>query len=1389
MAKASAARHHAEWLSLVEVSGPFLSMPVLLRVFRQGLEAHDPEILKSLRIAYGEWEASQNDDSCDDSIHQAWVRFVLKTTLGLVDEVLQDTPDIPQSLRVPVPVPEQDEILAPDLIVKNPLSHTNAGRTRMLVQVYGARQELTKPVSGKRWKASPATRMTELIRQAPDVRLGLVTNGEQWMLVDAPKDGTTGYASWYAHLWLEEERVYLQSFRSLLGVEQFFNVSDADTLEAMLAESVKDQQDVTDQLGYQVRRAVELLVECLDRADRAEKGQLLAGVPEAELYEAALTVMMRLVFLFSAEERELLLLGDPLFDDHYAVSTLREQLRETADQYGEEILERRYDAYYRLLSTFRAVFAGIEHDRMTLPAYGGRLFDPDRFPFLEGRKKGTFWKTTSAAPLPVNNRTVLHLLEALQMLQIRVAGGGPAEARRLSFRALDIEQIGHVYEGLLDHTAVRATEPVLSLAGSKDKEPEIALSELEKLEAQGRDGLIAFLTKATGRSVKALQKAMTSGIDESEVDRFQAACGSKELSNRVRPFAMLVRRDSFGYPVVIREGSVYVTAGTDRRTSGTHYTPRSLTEPIVQHTLEPLIYAGPADGKPRKQWKLLSAAEILALNICDMACGSGAFLVQACRYLAERLVEAWEGVEKEHPNDPGVTPEGKKATGDPGETLIPKDPEERSAYAQRLVAQRCLYGVDKNPLAVEMAKLSLWLLTLAKEKPFTFLDHAIRCGDSLIGVHDLEQLRRLSFDTSSPAKWTLPVNMSEIVDEANHLRLKIESAPSAHIEDIEAQMVLLGEVEEKMLRLKCVADILTGCELKEGSAAEKTALRRQAAVSIDDLMKDGDIVALRTAAADALGDRRTFHWSLEFPEVMVERGGFDAFVCNPPFMGGKKITGNMGADYRDHLIDGLADGKRGNADLCAYFFLRAAELLRNGGMFGMLATNTIAQGDTREVGLEQLTENGFTIPRAVQSRKWPGQANLEVSHVWISKGEWRGEHILDDKLAAGITPFLTVPGAVIGKPYRLKSNENKSFIGSYVLGMGFVLQPEEAQSLIEKNSRNKDVLFPYLNGEDLNSRPEQSPSRWVINFFDWPLNRSAEGTWKTAGDQAKKEWLREGKVPDDYPGPVAADYPDCISIVEEKVKPERTRKKDNEEFALRKPLPQKWWIYADKRPKLYSTIAGMERVLVAAQTSKFLCVAFQPKGIVCSHTTVVFPIHSTSGFALLNSTLHYDWVRRYCASLENRLRYLPSDCFETFPFPAEIGVLGQVGETYREHRCSIMLSREEGLTKTYNRFHDPGETSDDISRLRELDIEMDNAVTAAYGWNDLDLGHDFHETKRGIRFTISEEARQEVLGRLLELNHKRYAEEVEMGLHEKGKKGYKKRRKGDRTRSLFVEEL
>ena len=1355
----SIARHHAEWLSLIEISGPFLSMPVLARHLPPGPGCRTIPgggARRTLRMAYDEWADNQSGARPDPAIHTRMAALCAEQACWRCRErcwqrALLCLPGLSAHIA------DENETLRPDIANFSP----DERKPRLLIKLYLMGQDLEKAVAGQRWPASPATRMMEMLR-GTGVRLGLVTNGERWMLVDAPPNETTGFASWYAALWLEEP-ITLRAFRSLLRVQRFFGVPDNETLEAMLAASANNQQEVTNQLGYQVRQAVEVLVQSLDRMDKDRNRTLLGNLGESELYEAALTVMMRLVFLMSAEERDMLLLGEPLYDQNYAISTLQATLREQADQQGEEVLERRHDAWSRLLAVFRVVYGGVEHQDLRLPAYGGHLFDPDRYPFLEGRVAGTSWRTHAAEPLSINNRTVLHLLEALQFLQVKVQGGGPAERRRLSFRALDVEQIGHVYEGLLDHTAKRAPEPFLGLFGSREHETEVELAQLEALLVKGETALLDFVVEKTGRTRNAIKNVLANSPMPKRFSRdsLLAACDNDQpLFERVLPFAGLLRTDTFGNPVVITASSVYVTQGSDRRSTGTHYTPRSLTEPIVQHTLDPLVYIGPAEGKPQEEWQLRAAAEILNLKVCDMAMGSGAFLVQVCRYLSTKLVEAWEHAKQHLQGKPKITPEGLPSTGAPNEMLLPNDPNERLAIAMRIVCERCIYGVDKNPIAVEMAKLSLWLITLSKNHPFTFLDHALRCGDSLLGVN-LRQLTSWSMDADRKGAsgrqmvWIEPL-IKDALDTALKLRRQIATMPENDVRDIEAKARLLAEAEEAMEVVKLGADLLiatTLCDSKRQAVLQDTmhveytvlvsAYEEARKQKFSDVGKEEGREAfkkLREKVDELLKRRRPFHWPLEFPEVfagMEEERGFAAIVSNPPFQGGSKITGTLGIDYRDYLLGNLANGKRGNADLCAYFFLRASQMVHKKGMCGLLATNTIAQGDTREVGLDQILVSDWTIPRAVSSRKWPGEASLEVAQIWLRYDNWNGQHLLNEIPINGITPFLTKTGKVLGKPNILLVNSGKSFVGSYVLGMGFVLELDKALALMEKDPHNRDVLFPYLNGEDLNSRFDQSPSRWVINFHGWPLEK-------------------------------AEMYSDCMRIIREKVKPER-------DLNSRKVRRERWWQYAERAPGLYEAIKGMKRVLVRAQVSRTHAPVFIEPGIVFSMMTVILALETDNEFAVIQSSLHEVWVNEYSSSLKKDQRYTPTDCFENFPFPNNLLRLEDIGKHYYEHRQSIMLTRQEGLTKTYNRFHDPHETAEDIVRLRELHKEMDEAVAQAYGWDDLVLEHGFHETKQGLRYTISEEARREVLGRLLQLNHERYAEEVKMGLHEKGGKSKGKR--------------
>ncbi len=1337
----SIARHHAEWLSLVPVSGPFLSLPVLMQAFPQGLDAHDAEHARLLRRGFEEWGESQQR-SVDPAVHDAWIKFVLTNTLEFDAGLLLEGQAIPQTLHVEMA--EHGELLKPDIVLNDPATK----KPRLLVRKYPRTQPLTGYVAGSRWKASPETRMADLLH-GTGVRLGLVTNGEHWMLVDAPKGETTGCASWYASLW-REEKITLQAFRSLLSMQRFFGVPDDQTIEALLTQSASNQQEVTDQLGAQVLRAVEVLIQSLDKADQDHGRQLLEGVTEAVLYESALNVMMRLVFLFCAEERELIPTKPfPVYEQNYSVSTISSQLREIADQHGEELLERRYDAWPRVLASFRAVYGGLAHNDVHMPAYGGRLFDPDRFPFLEGRQRNSTWTGTPASPLPVNNRTVLHLLEALQLLQVKLPGRGPVEARRISFQALNIEQIGHVYEGLLDHTAKRATEPVLGLIGKK--EPEVAVNQLVEQRSKGDEELFKLLKDQTGSSRK-WANYLDNELSDRDTVRLRTACANDEtLFQQVMPFAGLLRNDSFGYPVVIPKGSIYVTAGTDRRSSGTHYTPRSLTIPIVQYTLEPLVYVGPAEGKQKAEWQLKPAAELLDLKICDMACGSGAFLVQAARYMADRLMEAWDIALEQHPGVPGITPEGKPATGARGESLIPADPAERTTYAMRIVAQRCLYGVDINPLAVEMAKLSLWLLTLAKDKPFEFLDHAIRCGDSLVGLHNINQLRHFSLKPDADDAVLFAGPLDNAIDEAIALRLKLEDMPSNTVEDVEAQEQLLQEAHDKIARLRCAADMLVSAEFLGKNETDKQERIRHAAVVSGHYIENGPTKEFETKASKDCPVPRMFHWPLEFPEVIRSRGGFDAIVGNPPFLGGIRISGTLGNDYL-HLLQIWGKGNR--ADLCAYFLYRSYTLLAGGASFGLIGTNTISQGDTREFGLDRIVAEGGTIHRASSSRRWPGAASLQIAEVWVSKAEWRGIRILDEHNVDGITSYFEEDYGFGAVSHHLAANRDTCFKGVDPMGQGFLLSHDEAQSLFRVEPQSREVLFKYLNGQELYGRHDQASTRWAIYFRNWPLDKSSASVG--------------------YSGQVAANYPKCLQHVDAFVRPYRRAKDETGDYKLGKSLSSKWWIFNRPRIELFKRAIGLSRVLVRPEVSSTHAMVFLTPDILFSNLLCVFLFEDYSHFSILQSTLHECWARFNSSSMGNTMRYITGDCYESFPFVPGNTELDGVGDAYYSHRLKVLSNFQEGLTQIYNRFHDPEESSTDIYRLRELHSELDQEVANAYGWRNLDLQHGFHKTRQGVRFTVSESARRIILRGFFKLNHERYAQEVKQGLHKK-KKGAKKK--------------
>ena len=716
-----------------------------------------------------------------------------------------------------------------------------------------------------------------------------------------------------------------------------------------------------------------------------------------------------------------------------------------------------------------------------------------------------------------------------------------------------------------------------------------------------------------------------------------------------------------------------------------------------------------------------------------------------------------------------ITPYGLPSKGAIYEQPIPLDPEERRTYALRIVAQRCLYGVDKNPLAVEMAKLSLWRLTLAKDKPFEFLDHAIRCGDSLVGIHNLDQLRKFNLEGNGENNSLFLQFLDPKIKEAIILRRQITEMQANTVEEVEAQDRLLREANEKIDRLRCAADMLVGAEflrwdqaefikeeledeeredgddqtwqpawkkVKNESAQFRHAARIKAAIEVAVHFHDSDLATFQDECAMWLNGQTPFHWPLEFPEVIVERDGFDVFVGNPPFVGGTRISSQEGRHYIDWLISQYRNG--GNrTDYIAYFFQRAIYLLNQNGAEGFIASNSISETDTRSASLDVLISIGARIFRAEPEKRWPGSANVTISVVHVKKAGWCGMCLLSGVEAIEISSYLT-PVALHEQsvdPFTIQSTIGVCGLGSKPNGSGFVLAKDEAMDLLRRDPNLSQVIRPYLTADDVTSELDCSPSRWIISFGERPMTE-CESAW-----------------------------PFAFALVVERVRPKRISDTDR----VRR---EKWWQFERHAKDVHEAILVLSRCLVTPETAKFLIFAWQPTSLVFGNSLNVVATTDDAAFAVLQSSIHETFARRPGLSrLEDRPRYNAAKCYRTFPFPGLSKKLRDAGSFYHDLRQRICLQSQSGLTVTYNRFHDAEETSPEMRNLRQRHVEMDNAVVAAYGWTGLNLGHGFHKTKQGVRYTINESARRDVLARLLKLNHERYAEELRQGLHEpKGKR-------------------
>lgn len=1299
-----AIRDHQAWLGYLQPDGLVVSPAALV----------DAQVVLDTRVIdtqakFEPFVADIDDDKNDRQLKvikdfPAFCSGFLEWPDDLLHGANDERP-IPESLIIPLA--ELGETLEPTYALKDPKpKEAKPGDPhqpqpwllliKVLDQTDGQPTDLDVVTTGDSasWSASATRRFERLLRETR-VPIGLLVNGTHIRLVYAPRGENSGSLTFPVAAMTEVAgRPILAALHELLSRYRLLAAPTEARLQALLTRSRDYQSTVSTELAQQVIDAAFDLLRGFQAADERTKGELLKDVLATapnKVYEGLLTVLMRSVFLLFAEDRGLMP-GGSLYQQNYALHGLFERLRADHERYPDT-MDSRYGAWAQLLALFRAVYNGCSHPSMKLPARAGYLFDPERFPFLEGRA------TASAAParLPlVPDGTIFRCLRRLLILK----------GERLSYRTLDVEQIGSVYEVMMGFGVGIAAGPSIAIKPKKTHGAPVPIN-LDDLLKQPAADRGKWLKAATDQELSdkpgvALKAAKS--ID----DLLAALDQGKKIARSATPSP-------------VPTGAMLLVPSDERRRSGSNYTPRSLTEPIVRKTLEPILKRLGDDVKPE---------QILELKVCDPAMGSGAFLVEACRQLAEQLVKAWH----RHKQLPTIPPD-----------------EDELLYAKRLIAQRCLYGVDKNPMAADLAKLSMWLATLARDHPFTFLDHSFRAGDSLVGLTKT-QIASFTWEPGGGVQKQIWAQLIEPrIDAA--LAARREILVAGDFMNPETKRQKLAVADEQLGLVRFIGDLAVAAFFageKDKQRKDKRAEYLQALTAyLGDRSKlgsggaAGDISKRPQKPVDALkaGEKGVtpFHWEIEFPEVFGRAmPGFDAFIGNPPFAG--IVT--LGAGIYPEFLRQLFAPAGGKADLVAFFFRQSFMRAAVTGTIGLVATKTIGQGDTRESGLLPILKSGGVIYSARRRIVWPGDAAVIVSAVHIARKP--PERIdLDGTAVSRISAFL-LKGDVDESPRSIVSGHRGILagLGSKPNGKGFVFEDRdeyepsirEMNKLLASEPQASTVIRPYLGGSDLNSAATLTPDRFIVDF----------------GDRDER---------------AAKALPATYGLVSRTVKPHVTR--------------TNWWQFEHRANEILGDILAkrLSRVIAVAYTSDTLAFTQVETTWCLGDSVVVFTDDRLRLLGLLQSRAHETWVRTFASTMKDDIRYVPGDCFDTFPFPEDFETdprLEAAGKAYYEFRAALMVRNNEGLTKTYNRFHDPDETSPDILKLRDLHAAMDRAVLDAYGWKDIPTACEFlldyeedeedgaaadtgkgRKKRKPYRYRWPDAVRDEVLAKLLALNAER----------------------------------
>ena len=989
---------HLEWIGFVRPTGLVVSAPALVKAGAL-LNRRDSEGQQLLRWCVEERGRDAGGGAPEPGPLLPDFRSFASSVLGwnFSPAGYAGTDEAPIPAELEAVLPDGGEVLRPDFAIRaEPVRRSAAGRPASAVRedaaAYGAavpsgaaagpfaEREGTAPNATSPWQllvrvcepgedfdhvtrgrsrasggleASPHGRMERLLRHT-GVAAGLLFNGTALRLISAPRGESSGWLDFrVADMLPTAGRPISTAMRLLLGQTRLLSVPRPKRLAALLEDSRKYQNEVSERLAEQVLHALYELLRGFQAAHDTSKGELLreplADNPD-EVYRGLLTVVLRLVFLLYAEERDMLP-QDETFLGAYSLAGLYERLREDAALHPDT-MDQRFGGYAQLLALFRMVHDGARAGAMRLPPRHGALFDPDRYRFLEGRGAGGARQIDERIDPPlVPDGTIYRVLEKLIVL----------EGERISYRALDVEHVGSVYETMMGFRLETAEGLTVAIRAAKKQGAPAAVN-LNRLLDQPPTTRAKWLQERTDR--KLTDRLRRAASDAGTMEALHAALDP------------VIDRNAT--PDLVPQGAMVLQPSEERRRSGSHYTPRELTEPIVRTALAPIFDRLRADGGGP-----LRPEQILDLKVCDPAMGSGAFLVEMCRQLGDALVAAWQAHD--------AMPE------------IPAD-ENEIIFARRQVAQRCLYGVDRNPKAVDLAKLSLWLVTLAKDHPLTFLDHALRPGDALVGL-SRRQLDAFHWkDDAKPFQAGFEaMRAREHLARASELRRRIREADDS-VSEMELRH-LCDDARYETDNVRLLGDLALAAFFEGSKTKQREDLRRQ----FGDAVQRGEMHGYLGWLEELRRKEpplAPFHWEIEFPEVFDRANpGFDAVVGNPPFAGKNTVAAANVAGYPDWLKQAHEES-HGNADLVVHFFRRAFGLLRPGGTSGLIATNTIAQGDTRSTGLRWICNNGGEIYRARRRVKWPGLAAVVVSVLHVHKGDFSGVKILDGETVDTITAFL-----------------------------------------------------------------------------------------------------------------------------------------------------------------------------------------------------------------------------------------------------------------------------------------------------------------------------------------------------------------------------------------------